>query len=66
MSIAYDTIQIRPAARRAVSVPASLLDRIQKPPLLDRLSRDDTHIKTPAAPFVLLFIDAPLFTFVFV
>ncbi|KAF8348595.1 hypothetical protein F5887DRAFT_1280373 [Amanita rubescens] len=49
MSIVYDTPPpVRPA-RRSASAPQSLLNRIQKPPLLDRLSRDDTAVKTPAA-----------------
>jgi THO complex subunit 4 len=50
MSIAYDTMPPR-NPRRATSAP-SLINRIQKPPLLDRLSRDDAHVKTPSAPFV--------------
>jgi len=49
MSIAYDTMPPR-QPRRSASMPTSLLNRIQKPPLLDRLSQDDAHIKTPAGP----------------
>jgi len=48
MSITYDTMPPR-NPRRAASAP-SLINRIQKPPLLDRLSRDDAQIKTPSAP----------------
>lgn len=42
------------APRRSASVPtsASLLNRIQKPPLADRLSRDDSTIKAPSGPYV--------------
>jgi len=47
MSIAYDSGPPR-MPRRAASLPGSLLNRIQKPPLADRLSRDDSSIK--AAP----------------
>lgn len=50
MSIEFDSPPRQP--RRSASVPA-LLNRIQKPPLLDRLSRDDVHVKTPAGPSVL-------------
>jgi len=48
MSIAFDTS----TPRRAVSAPttSSLLNRIQKPPLADRLSRDDSQIKTSSGP----------------
>ncbi|KAF5379231.1 hypothetical protein D9615_005863 [Tricholomella constricta] len=49
MSIAFDTMPPR-EPRRSASVPASLINRIQKPPLLDRLSRDDTSVKTPSGP----------------
>jgi len=50
MSITYDTEPPRHPrqTRRSASAPQSLLNRIQKPPLLDRLSRDDTA--TRAAP----------------
>ncbi|KAF8635400.1 hypothetical protein AX15_000400 [Amanita polypyramis BW_CC] len=44
MSIVYDTMPPRPI-KRSASAPQSLLNRIQKPPLLDRLSRDDAAIK---------------------
>ncbi|PFH50617.1 hypothetical protein AMATHDRAFT_144697, partial [Amanita thiersii Skay4041] len=48
MSIAYDTVP--PRARRSASAPnQSLLNRIQKPALLERLSRDDAA-KASAAP----------------
>jgi hypothetical protein len=57
MSIAYDNSMPPRNPRRAASAP-SLINRIQKPPLLDRLSRDDAQLKTPAAPFVIF-----LFTF---
>jgi len=51
MSIAVDTSTLR-QPRRAVSAPttSSLLNRIQKPPLLDRLSRDDLQIKKSSGP----------------
>ncbi|KAK2461220.1 hypothetical protein APHAL10511_006747 [Amanita phalloides] len=49
MSIVYDTAPPR-LPKRSTSAPQSLLNRIQKPPLLDRLSRDDTTVKTPSAP----------------
>jgi len=49
MSIVYDIPPPRPA-KRSVSAPQSLLNRIQKPPLLDRLSHDDIALKAPAAP----------------
>ncbi|TFK32027.1 hypothetical protein BDQ12DRAFT_739648 [Crucibulum laeve] len=48
MAIAFDTLPPR-NPRRSSSVP-TLLNRIQKPPLLDRLSRDDTTIKAPSGP----------------
>ncbi|GLB42127.1 putative RNA recognition motif containing protein [Lyophyllum shimeji] len=48
MSIAFDTMPPRPA-RRSVSVP-TLINRIQKPPLLERLSRDDTNVKPSVGP----------------
>ncbi|KAF8636893.1 hypothetical protein AX17_003145 [Amanita inopinata Kibby_2008] len=48
MSITFDTAPPRPARRSASAPNQSLLNRIQKPPLLDRLSRDDTAAK--AAP----------------
>jgi THO complex subunit 4 len=51
MSIAYEAPPSRPA-KRSASAPQSLLNRIQKPPLLDRLSRDDTAVKTPATQSV--------------
>ena len=42
------------APRRSASVPTStsLLNRIQKAPLADRLSRDDSVIKAPSGPYV--------------
>lgn len=54
MSIAYDTMPPR-HPRRASSAPtaSSLLNRIQKPPLLDRLSKDDASLRpTPSGPYV--------------
>ena len=53
MSIDFDTMPPR-APRRSASVPtsASLLNRIQKPPLAERLSRDDSTIKAPSGPYV--------------
>jgi len=44
MSITYDFGPPR-MARRVVSAPGSLLNRIQKPPLADRLSLDDSSIE---------------------
>lgn len=44
MSIAYDT-----APQRRASAPASLLNRIQKPALINRLASDS---ETPAKPSV--------------
>ncbi|KAG6888550.1 hypothetical protein C0995_007422 [Termitomyces sp. Mi166 len=49
MSIAFDTLPPR-QPRRVVSAPTSLINRIQKPPLVDRLSRDDSSVKTPSGP----------------
>jgi THO complex subunit 4 len=53
MSIDFDTMPPR-APRRSASVPtsASLLNRIQKPPLVERLSRDDSVLKAPSRPYV--------------
>lgn len=48
MSIAYDTMPPR-NPRRATSAP-SLINRIQKPPLLDRLSRGNAQANPPSAP----------------
>ena len=55
MSITFDKMPPR-APRRSASVPttASLLNRIQKPPLAERLSRDDSTIKAPSGPYVIL------------
>ena len=65
MSIDFDTVPPRAprAPRRSASVPtsASLLNRIQKPPLAERLSRDDSTIKAPSGPYVHSFF--PLFNF---
>jgi hypothetical protein len=41
MEITYDTAR-PPVQRRVVSAPTSLLNRVQKPALADRLSKDDT------------------------
>ncbi|EDR08195.1 uncharacterized protein LACBIDRAFT_297588 [Laccaria bicolor S238N-H82] len=51
MEIVFDALPPR-NPRRSASVPStsSLLNRIQKPPLVDRLSRDDSSIKTPSGP----------------
>jgi hypothetical protein len=63
MSIAFDTMPPR-APRRSASAPtASLLNRIQKPPLVERLSRDDSTIKAPSGPYVHSFF--PPFDFLF-
>ncbi|KAF7980579.1 hypothetical protein HWV62_37757 [Athelia sp. TMB] len=45
MSIAYDQGPSRRQGGRAVSAPTSLLNRIEKPPLADRLSKDDTSTR---------------------
>ncbi|KAF8155891.1 hypothetical protein B0H34DRAFT_715259 [Crassisporium funariophilum] len=54
MSIAYDTMPPRapraPARSSSAPTTSSLLNRIQKPPLADRLSRDDSTIKAPSGP----------------
>ncbi|KAG6828701.1 hypothetical protein H0H87_001114, partial [Tephrocybe sp. NHM501043] len=50
MTIGFDTAQPPRAPRRSASVPTSLLNRIQKAPLLDRLSRDDSTIKKSSTP----------------
>ena len=57
MLIVFDNVPPR-APRRSASVPtsASLLNRIQKPPLAERLSRDDSTIKAPSGPYVHYFI----------
>lgn len=54
MSIAYDTMAPRAPRPRATSAPttASLLNRIEKPPLAERLSVDDSSVKIPSAPYV--------------
>jgi len=44
MTIAYDAHRPHPGARRAVSAPTSLADRIQKPPLLARLGAESTTV----------------------
>jgi len=51
MSITFDMMPPR-APRRAASLPTSesLLNRIQKPPLAERLSQDDSTIKAPSGP----------------
>ncbi|KIL62732.1 hypothetical protein M378DRAFT_80844, partial [Amanita muscaria Koide BX008] len=56
MSIAFDTLPPPGPARRSASAPQSLLNRIQKPPLLDRLSRDDISTKASPASYVLLLV----------
>ena len=64
MSIDFDTMPPR-APRRSASVPtsASLLNRIQKPPLVERLGRDDSTIKAPSGPYVHF---SPPFIYIFV
>jgi THO complex subunit 4 len=54
MRIAFDTFQPPRAPRRAVSAPttASLINRIEKPPLAERISHDDSGVKIPSAPYV--------------
>lgn len=60
MSIVFDTLP--PRHPRSVSAPTSLINRMQKPPLLNRLSRDDSSVKTPSGPYVVLL---RLFDFLF-
>jgi THO complex subunit 4 len=51
MNIVYDTTPPPLSRGRASSAPtASLLHRIQKAPLLERLSRDDSSHAVPSAP----------------
>src|ERR1700735_5514376 len=54
MSIAYDSGPPR-TARRVASAPSSLLNRIQKPALADRLSQDDSST-TAASEYVLCLV----------
>ncbi|KIK68692.1 hypothetical protein GYMLUDRAFT_36179 [Collybiopsis luxurians FD-317 M1] len=49
MTITYDTTVPR-QSRRAVSAPHSLINRIQKPALADRLSSDDSQIRDSSGP----------------
>ena len=52
MSITFDSASPRNQGRRVVSAP-SLLNRIQKPPLLDRLSKgQQVQSKNPAPSYV--------------
>lgn len=48
MSIAYDSAPPR-GPRRAASAPSSLLNRIQKAPLAERLSQDDSSTQGPSS-----------------
>lgn len=51
MTVIYEI----PPSRRAVSAPhSSLINRIQKPPLADRLSSDDSQIRDSSGPYVSL------------
>ncbi|KAJ7461751.1 hypothetical protein B0H11DRAFT_2055866 [Mycena galericulata] len=52
MSIAFDTAPPREPRGRSSSAPttSSLLNRIQKAPLLERLSKDDSALRPPTAP----------------
>lgn len=52
MSVAFDTGPPRQPRIRASSAPttSSLLNRIQKAPLLERLSKDDTALRAPSGP----------------
>ncbi|CAA7267229.1 unnamed protein product [Cyclocybe aegerita] len=54
MSISYYAGPPRAPRSRAVSAPGpttqSLLNRIEKPPLADRISQDDSAVKTPSGP----------------
>lgn len=55
MSIKYDTMPVGPRRDRVSSTPNSLLHRIAKPPLADRLSQDDSSIKSNTSTYVYLF-----------
>jgi THO complex subunit 4 len=54
ISIIYDNTPTPAArgARRAASAPSSLLQRIQKAPLLERLGQDDTSVKGYSEPYL--------------
>ena len=52
MSIAYDTAPPPGKGTRRSGSSPSLLNRIEKPPLLDRLSKTDTKSKPAPAPYV--------------
>jgi len=49
MKITFDTMGPPRHPRRAVSAPTSLLNRIQKAPLLDRLGQDKSHSNAPVS-----------------
>jgi hypothetical protein len=55
MSIAYDSGPPR-SARRIASAPSSLLNRIQKPALADRLSKDDSATPAAASTYVIFLL----------
>lgn len=58
MAVVYDTAPIAPRnnPRRVVSAPSSLMDRIQKRPLLDRLgSGSDMGTKKASVLYVFSF-----------
>ena len=54
MSIAYDTAPPPGKGTRRNASSPSLLNRIEKPPLLDRLSKTDIKSKPAPAPYVVL------------
>ncbi|TFK49118.1 hypothetical protein OE88DRAFT_1646687 [Heliocybe sulcata] len=55
MTIVYDTAPtFGPRRDRRASAPSSLINRIQKPGLLDRLSQDDIRSRPAPASFVFL------------
>jgi hypothetical protein len=61
MSIAYDSGPPR-TTRRVASAPGSLLNRIQKPALADRLSQDDSSTTTVSTYVLCLLLYDPLNT----
>ncbi|KAF9010087.1 hypothetical protein BDQ17DRAFT_1397541 [Cyathus striatus] len=51
MTIQYDTMPPPRTSRRSASVPTSLINRIEKPALLDRLAQDDSGVKPTRSKF---------------
>ena len=59
MSIAIAEVA-RPQARRSASTP-SLINRIQKPPLLERLTQEESRAKSPTRTSV-TYVTLPFYT----